>query len=331
MPCTATRLRRRVLTLGIASCAITITLSAFPLAAHAGTPQGATQSGPPAPALPRVPAAPAGGAAEYRVGAEDVLKIAVLEAPDLNQEVRVSASGEISVLLGGTLTVEGLTTRQVERALGERLQEKYIRNPHVSVQVTEARSHTVSVMGAVNQPGVFEVRGAKSVLEVLALAEGLAEDAGDTVLVVRADSTQPVAEVRLSALMAAKDSNLNVAVRPGDVVKVNRQGVIYVVGDVQKPGAFAIQGGRRTALHALALSEGLTSTSAPKKATILRTNAQGERGVLAVDLDSLMKGKSPDVSLQPEDVLFVPTSGAKSFGRAFKDFALMGLRIAFVW
>jgi polysaccharide biosynthesis/export protein len=150
-------------------------------------------------------------------------------------------------------------------------------------------------------------------------------------LIVRADPAQPVAEVRLSALMASRDSTMNVAVHPGDVVKVGRQGVIYVVGDVQKPGAFAIQGGRRTALHALALSEGLTPTSAPKKAAILRTNAQGERDVVAVDLDSLMKGKSPDVVLQPEDVLFVPKSGTKSFGKTFKDFALMGLRIAFVW
>ena len=320
MPPTATRLVRRVLT--VSAACIAITMFTGPIAAQA------TQSGTPARVAP-VPM-PAGEAAEYRVGAEDVLKIAVLEAPELNQEVRVSATGEISVMLGGTLKVEGLTTRQIERALGDRLREKYIRNPNVSVQVTEARSHTVSVMGAVRQPGVFEVRGSKSVLEVLALAEGLAEDAGDTLLIVPADSSQPVAEVRVSALMAAKDGTLNVAVRPGDVVKVGRQGVIYVVGDVQKPGAFAIQGGRRTALHALALSEGLTPTSAPKKATILRTNAQGDRDLLSVDLDSVMKGKSPDVALQPEDVLFVPKNGAKSFGKAIKDFALIGLR-AIVW
>lgn len=319
MPSTATRVVRRVLTVSVAC--IAIALSTGPMAAQV------TQSATPARARVAPAPMPAGEGAEYRVGAEDVLKIAVLEAPELNQEVRVSATGEISVMLGGTFKVEGLTTRQVERALGDRLREKYIRNPNVSVQVTEARSHTVSVMGAVKQPGVFEVRGSKSVLEVLALAEGLAEDAGDTLLIVPADSTQPVAEVRLSALMAAKDGNLNVAVRPGDVVKVGRQGVIYVVGDVQKPGAFALQGGRRTALHALALSEGLTPTSAPKKATILRVNAQGDRDLLLVDLDSVMKGKSPDVALQPEDVLFVPQSGAKSFGKALKDFALMGLRI----
>ena len=322
MPFSTTRLVAPAVTLGLALFAI-----AMPHAAVAAQPTQAAQQ-----ALPRVTPlpVPAGESGEYRVGAEDVLKIAVLEAPDLNQEVRVSATGEISVMLGGTLAVEGLTTRQVERALAERLKEKYIRNPNVSVQVTEARSHTVSVVGAVKQPGVFEVRGSKSVLEVLALAEGLAEDAGDTVVIVRADSTQPVAEVKLSALMAAKDGDLNVSVRPGDVVKVNRQGVVYVVGDVQKPGAFAMQGGRRTALHALALSEGLTPTSAPKKATILRMNTKGDREVVTVDLDSVMKGKSPDIALQPEDVLFVPKNGAKSFGKAFKDFALLGLR-AFLW
>lgn len=269
-------------------------------------------------------------AAEYRIGKEDVLKIAVLEAPDLNQETRVSATGEISLLLGGTLKVEGLTAQDIERAIGDRLKEKYIRNPNVSVQVTEAKSHSVSVMGAVKRPGVFELRASKTVLDVLALAEGLSEEAGDTVLVVRADATQPVAEVRVSALMESRDSALNIPVYPGDVVKVNRQGVIYVTGDVQKPGAYAIQGARRTALHALALSEGLTPTSS-KKAMVLRTGAGGQRDVVEVDLDKLMKGKSPDVPLQADDVLFVPKSGAKSFGRAFKDFALVGLRAAFIW
>jgi polysaccharide export outer membrane protein len=196
--------------------------------------------------------------------------------------------------------------------------------------VTEARSHTVSVMGAVRRPGVFEVRTSKSVLEVLSLAEGLADDAGETVLIVRADAAQPVAELRLTDLMESRDGALNVPVHPGDTVKVTRQGVIYVVGDVKKPGAFAIERGRQTALNALARSEGLTGTSS-KKAMILRTNAEGDRDVVDVDLDQLMKGKLPDVALQSDDVLFVPQSGAKSFGRAARDFALIGLRIAFIW
>lgn len=309
MPSTTIRLLCRALTFGVACLAI----AAGPLAAQSAKPS------------------PAGAGADYRVGAEDVLKITVLESPDLNQELRVSGAGEISLLLGGSLKVAALTTGQIERAIADRLKEKYIRNPNVSVQVTEARSHTVSVLGAVKQPGVFEVRSAKSVLDVLALAEGLADDAGDIILIVRADPAQSVAEVRVGALMEAKDSALNVAVHPGDVVKVSRQGLIYVIGDVQKPGAYAIQGGRRTALNALALSEGFTPTSAPKKAMILRSNAKGDRDVVAVDLDSLMKGKSPDVALQPEDVLFVPKSGAKSFGRAFKDIVFMGLRIVTPW
>jgi polysaccharide export outer membrane protein len=328
MPCPAHRTACRVPTFVVAACVVILAV-AGPLAAQDASRQGVPQAGSPQSGRAAAPGTVV--ATDYRVGAEDVLKVSVLEAPDLNQEVRVSAAGEVSLLLGGTLKVAGLTTREVERALADRLREKYIRNPNVSVQVIEARSHTVSVMGAVKQPGVFEVRASKSLLEVLALAEGLAEDAGDTALIVRADATQPVAEVPLNALMDSRNSTLNVPVHPGDVVKVNRQGTIYVIGDVQKPGAFAIQNGRRTALNALALSEGVTSTSAPKKAMILRTNARGERDVVAVDLDSLMKGKAPDVALQPEDVLFVPKSGARSFGKAFKDFALVGLRIAFVW
>jgi polysaccharide export outer membrane protein len=322
MPCISSCSRRR------AFCALALAgaITGFFAAPASGQPS-TTQT---APAAQRSQAAP-GVPADYRIGPDDVLKITVLEAPDLNQETRVSAAGEISLLLGGTLKVAALTTAEIERALADRLREKYIRNPNVSVQVVEAHSHTVSVLGAVKRPGVFQLRSAKNVLEVLALAEGLAPDAGDTVLIVRADSAAPVAEVNLASLMESKDSELNVPVHPGDVVKVNRQGLVYVIGDVRKPGGYAIQGGRRTALNALALSEGFTGTSAPKKAMILRTGERGDRNVLPIDLDGLMKGKLPDVALQPEDVLFVPTSGAKSFGRALKDVALLGLRIAFVW
>ena len=141
---------------------------------------------------------------------------------------------------------------------------------------------------AVKQPGVFEVRTSRSVLEVLALAQGLADDAGDSALIVRADGTPPV-EVKLSALKDSRDSALNVPVNPGDVVKVSRQGLIYVIGDVQKPGSFAIQGARRTALNALALSEGLTPTSA-KKAVILRNGPDATRDTVEIDLDKVMKG-----------------------------------------
>lgn len=267
----------------------------------------------------------------YRIGAEDVLVISVLEAPDLNRTIQVTPSGEISVPLVGTLKVAGLSAAEVEAALAARLREKYIKNPNVTVQVTEARSHTVSITGAVRKPGVFQMRSPKSLLEVLSLAEGLAEDAGGTAFIVRGGEGEAVQEVRLKTLMDSPTGQ-TVLIKPGDSVNVTRQGVVYVVGDVKKPGAFPMRNGRHTVLNILAQSEGLLSTASADKAVILRPNAAGDRDLVPVDISKLMRGKAPDIQLQAEDVLFIPQSGAKVFGRAAADaaFRLLTFRVPFV-
>ncbi|PYT38621.1 MAG: hypothetical protein DMG47_22795 [Acidobacteria bacterium] len=131
------------------------------------------------------PSARALSAQEYRIGPEDVLNINVFEAQELNREVRVSAGGEISLPLLGSVRAAGLTPRELEFVLQELLHRTYMKDPHVSVFVREMQSHPVSVMGAVRRPGVFQIRGSKTLLEVLSLAEGLADDAGETVIILR--------------------------------------------------------------------------------------------------------------------------------------------------
>src|SRR3990172_3784293 len=122
---------------------------------------------------------------DYRIGANDLLAIKVFEAPELSLPVRVSAGGEITLPLIGVVVAGNLTPRELELVLQELLRRDFIKDPHVSVHVTEMESHAVSVMGAVKQPGVVQIRGSRSLLEVLALAGGLAPDAGSTVHVVR--------------------------------------------------------------------------------------------------------------------------------------------------
>ncbi len=131
------------------------------------------------------PSAPAVSPQEYRIGSEDVLNINVFQAQELNREVRVSASGEISLPLLGSVRATGLTPRELEFVLQELLHRTYMKDPHVSVFVHEMQSHPVSVMGAVKRPGVFQIRGSKTLLEVLSLSEGLADDAGETVIILR--------------------------------------------------------------------------------------------------------------------------------------------------
>ena len=302
------------------------------------------------------PAAPAGSAEEYRIGPEDVLSINVFEAQELNREVRVSANGEISLPLLSSVRAAGLTPRELELVLQELLHRTYMKDPHVSVFVREMQSHPVSVMGAVRRPGVFQVRGSKTLLEMLSLAEGLADDAGETVLIMRgaALSKEPdsstehlaltdqhssgpqeagevlavsrsvndrpavpesaVEQVNLKDLLESADPSNNPLVHPGDIVKVTRAGVVYVIGEVRKPGGFALKSnGNISVVQALALSEGLTHTAAKSNARIIRNDPQsGQRKETPIDLGKILAGKAPDPMLEARDIVFVPNSAAKS-------------------
>lgn len=283
--------------------------------------------------------------ADYRIGAEDLLEISVYGAPDLDRTTRVSADGWISVPLAGDVRAEGLTTRELEAQIERLLQKNYMTHPQVNVFLKEIQSHSISVFGAVGKPGVFEIRGAKSLIEVLSMAQGLADDAGDSVIVMRqAEASaglnvagahpsnpagapakpQPSApqagnggediEVHLKDLLASTDSSNNVMVYPGDVVKVPPAGIVYVVGQVRKPGGFLLKTNQSlSVLQALALAEGTTSTSSGKSARIIRTQGKdGQRQEIPINLNRILAGKAPDPVLQGKDILFVPNSAGKT-------------------
>ncbi|HEV8383776.1 MAG TPA: polysaccharide biosynthesis/export family protein [Candidatus Acidoferrales bacterium] len=271
-----------------------------------------------------------GAPGEYRIGPEDLLEITIFEAPEMNRAPRVSASGEISLPLLGAVRASGLTLRELESVLAELLRRNYMKDPHVSVSVKELQSRPVSVFGAVYKPGVFQVRGAKTVLEMLSMAEGLAADAGDTVIVMRGAgfpeghagaATVPSSgakpetlEINLKSLLESGDARFNVPVYPGDIVKVTRAGIVYVVGEVKRPGGFALKSNENiSVLQALALAEGLTRTSAKSHARIIRTDeATGKRSEMPVDLGRVLAGKAEDPQLRPRDIVFVPNSAARS-------------------
>jgi len=298
------------------------------------------------------PQMPAASADEYRIGPDDLLDITVFEAPELNRSQRVSAGGQISLPLLGAVQAGSLTPRELEFVLEELLRRTYMKEPHVGVFVREMQSHAVSVFGAVKKPGVFQVRGAKTVVELLSMAEGLAEDAGDTVLVMRGagfqarerasvegeappagtspagetaaaetSATEPAAsvgsgtiEINLKQLLASGDPRWNRPVYPGDVVKVTRAGIVYVVGEVKKPGGFLLKSNENiSVLQAIALAEGLTRTSAKSHARIIRTEERtGARTEIAINLGKILSGKAADPVLRPKDIVFIPNSDARS-------------------
>lgn len=290
---------------------------------------------------------------DYRIGADDLLKISVFEAPEIDREVRVSASGTISLPLLGDLQAEGLTPIELEGVIDALLRRTYMKDPHVSVFVSEMQSHSVAVFGAVKKPGVFQIRGAKTLVEMLSMAEGLSDDAGDTVVIVRHNSAAaggPAASdedgpssadgararlvsaapmvtekpnnpsetgsrsINLKNLLESGDPAANVLVYPGDIVKVERAGVVYVVGEVKKPGGFELRNNEPiSVVQAVALAEGLTRTSATRHARVIHTDpATGERTEVPIDLKKILAGRAPDPMLKARDIVFVPNSGGRS-------------------
>ena len=291
---------------------------------------------------------------DSRIGPDDLLNITVFEAPEMNSSVRVSATGDISMQLLGAVHAAGLTPLQLESVLQAQLRRSYMKDPHVGVFVQELQSHPVSVVGAVKMPGVFQIRGTKTVIEVLSMAQGLADDAGDTVLIVhsgapdepgysvgqhlpqslaspaarpqaklaKTDGAQSavietigqIEEINLKKLLESSNSALNVPVRPGDIVKVPRAGIVYVVGEVNKPGGFVLQNNESiSVLQALALAQGTTRTAAISHSRLIRTDrATGIRTEIPMNIGKIVVGKKPDAFLQPNDIVFVPNSAAKS-------------------
>jgi polysaccharide biosynthesis/export protein len=283
-------------------------------------------------------------AEDYRIGPQDLLEINIFEAPELNRAVRVSENGEVSMPLLGGIEVARLTARELENALAARLRE-FLKDPHVSVMVTAIESHPVSVIGEVNKPGVFQVRGSKTLLEMLSMAQGLAPDAGDEVLVMRSagfnrgeeagqngspglqsasqDTTHKEPEntdqpdtvaINLRHLLNSRDPSFNVPVYAGDIVKVTRAGIVYVVGAVKKPGGFTVKGNEQMSLlKVIALAEGLSNTSSKARTRIIRTDeTSGKRSEIPVDVGKIFDGKAPDMNLQTADIVFVPNSAGKT-------------------
>jgi polysaccharide export outer membrane protein len=282
------------------------------------------QKPPPAPA----PESPEQLRSTYVLGPEDQITIRALDAEEISDKpVRIDFSGYIRLPMAGRLRASGLTIEQLEAQLVERL-KTFIREPEVSVSITEFRSQPVSVIGAVRNPGVHQLQGRKTLIEILSLAGGLNTDAGHTIKITRRlewgrvplrtaadDPTAQfsVAQVSVKAIMEAKNPEENIIVRPYDVISVPRAQMVYVTGQVQRSGGFVLNE-RETlsVLQALILAGGLNPAASPQNSRILRPSpGASNRTELAVDLKKILAGKAQDLPLQPEDILFVPASTPK--------------------
>ncbi|MEN6601889.1 MAG: polysaccharide biosynthesis/export family protein [Bryobacteraceae bacterium] len=270
-----------------------------------------------------------GPAAHYVLGPGDQLLIRAMDVDEISDKpVRIESSGLINLAMIGRLKAAGLTVEQLEADIAGRL-KKFVQEPQVSVAVTEFRSQPVSLLGAVAQPGVHQLQGRKTLFEVLSLAGGLRQDAGHSIKITRLKENGPiplpdaksdetgrysVASVNVKSVVEARNPRENIVVMPNDVISVPRAEMVYVVWAVKRSGGFVLQEREdMTVLQALSLAEGAERTAAAKRAKILRSAPnQSVRQEIPVNLKEILAGKAADVPMRADDILFVPSSLARS-------------------
>jgi polysaccharide export outer membrane protein len=256
-------------------------------------------------------AAPDAASSELRIGAGDLLEIAVFGAPEFNKQVRVSSSGDVSLPLIGTIRVAGLSSDEAERLVEKKLLEGgYFTHPHVSIFEKEYQTQGVSVLGEVQKPGIYPMLGSHKLFDVISAAGGTTPKAGNQVTVTHRDQKQPSQALTLAGNGSDSTHN-NPVILPGDTVVVQKAGVVYVIGDVHMPGGFIIDKPELTVLQALAMAQGANPTAKLDGARLIRRNGE-QRQDVPIELKKILAFKAPDIRLQPDDILFVPNSAAKT-------------------
>ncbi len=262
----------------------------------------------------------------YTLTADDEITVHSLQAKEIaDKTFRLDQNGEVKFPLAGVVHLGGSTVRQAEQSVAGALKTYYF-DPDIAISVTARHSEPVSVLGSVGTPGVYQLKGQTRLLEALSAAGGVRGDAGPVVIVTRQNvygliphrdarqtlAGESVVEIDVKSLTEARNSIENILIEPHDVISVPPAQLVYVIGNVKKAGGFAL-GGRPTlsVIQALALAEGLDPRAAPQRARILRRGSPGDQQIL-VDMKKILAGKTEDVVLHPNDILFVPSSAMKT-------------------
>lgn len=248
-----------------------------------------------------------------KIASGDLLHITVFDVPEMTQEVRVGANGKAQLALIGDMTLAGMTGQEAAEAIASELRNrKLLLRPQVNVLVKEYASQGVSVVGEVQHPGVYQVLGSRTLLDLVSMAGGLTNVADTRVTVKRRGGAEEKIMVRLRTDDAETSLANNVQVYPGDLIVVPRAGIVYVLGDVNRPGGFVMQdSGKITLLQALAQAGGASKTASLNKAVLMRKNDKGYEST-KLHVGRIELGQDPDLELHANDILFVPNNRLKS-------------------
>jgi polysaccharide biosynthesis/export protein len=245
-----------------------------------------------------------------RLGIGDLVEISVYNVPELAAKVRVSNSGDVYLPLIDYVHVAGLTTEEAQTLIEKRLSDgAFVKSPHVAVFVDEYASQGASVLGEVTKPGVYPVLGEQRLLDLISAAGGFTDKAGRSITVTHRNQSDKPVTVPLSRNLTDSPEG-NVEVFPGDTVIVRKADIVYVVGDVVRPSGLLMDSGNLTVLKAIALAGGTNRTAKLNSAKILRKGPMGVSET-PVPLKKILQAKAADVTMEAEDILFVPSSSGK--------------------
>jgi polysaccharide biosynthesis/export protein len=208
-----------------------------------------------------------------------------------------------------------MTSIQAADAITTLFREREIlRDPHVIV-TTQQFGYSVTVLGEVRSPGIYALAGRRRLIDILTEAGGITDRAGHVIQVFPAGTMKNPQTLLWDPTLREND-NAEVALSAGETVMVSRCGVVYIGGNVGRPGAFPLCDSNHTTLtELLALAQGVRPSSYPQRTLLFRESGSGTRVIQKVKLDDMLRGKTTDVIMQPDDILFIPPSNLKTIGK----------------
>jgi polysaccharide export outer membrane protein len=239
-----------------------------------------------------------------------LIEISVYNVPELSTKARIGNAGDVYLPLVDYVHVGDLTVEEAQTLIQKRLEEGgFVRNAHVAVLLDESASQGVTMLGEVAKPGIYPVLGDRKLYDFISAAGGFTTAAGRKISIIRQHSQGPPITLNLPRNLA-DDMQDDIEILPGDTISIPRAPIIYVVGDVGRPAGLLVDNGSLTVLQALALAGGTNHTAKLGGIRIIRKGPAGMTET-RIPLKKMLEAKAPDITLQADDILFVPLSGVR--------------------
>jgi polysaccharide export outer membrane protein len=245
----------------------------------------------------------------------DIVEVQVFDAPEYSTRMPVSPAGLIAIPYAGLFHIEGMTSIEAANAIARLfVQQQILRDPRVIV-TTQQFGYSVTVMGEVKSPGIYALAGKKRLVDMLTEAGGITDRAGHVIEIFPSNSMKNPQTVLWDPTLREND-NAELEIKTGQTILVSRCGVVYVGGNVGRPGAFPICESNHTTLsQVIALAQGTKANSYANRTLLLRSSGNGTRVVQKVKLEDVLRGRTVDITMQPDDILFIPPSILKAAGK----------------